>query len=292
MSGPLQPSDISIPSTLIRFPSPSPSPSPPLSNSAFSPEPFSNLRDERAFEDAKHLSAKLVQTATLNPTLVTVPSTAQQIQENIDILADLDPDDTFDIDLTHLRLETLKGLGLERFVKVERVSMRQNALNELWFDEDNDAEEQGKTLNGNGKATEEQEEVETASEGEDNGATNDTTKPTKHTLIHPLSLLPALQELDLYDNRLTTSSLYSLLPQPNLTSLDVSFNNIRSLKPLEPTEDGALPFPKLEMLYVIQNKLNRIEGVKLREGLRYLELGGNRIRASSFPPLPRLIVVD
>jgi len=42
----------------------------------------------------------------------------ETIAENEEILADL-PDDALDLELTHLRLRTLRGLGLQRFKSVE-----------------------------------------------------------------------------------------------------------------------------------------------------------------------------
>jgi Leucine-rich repeat (LRR) protein len=70
-------------------------------------------------------------------------------------------------------------------------------------------------------------------------------------------------------------------------SLDFSFNNLRSLL-LPPSHAAAATPPlealaKLEQVYLIQNKISRIEGLTgpgLAQNLRSLELGGNRIRVS------------
>jgi protein phosphatase 1 regulatory subunit 7 len=85
-----------------------------------SKEPFSNLKlDERHFEDSKKREAKLVMGPPLGG-----PQSGDQVHEgdviaeNEEILADL-PDDALDLELTHLRLRTLRGLGLERFTKVQ-----------------------------------------------------------------------------------------------------------------------------------------------------------------------------
>lgn len=63
------------------------------------------------------------------------------------------------------------------------------------------------------------------------------------------------------------------------SSLDLSFNLLRSVSPLnDPSPDSPHAYPHLTHLYLIQNKLSKIEGVKHRTGLTYLEFGGNRIR--------------
>lgn len=62
-------------------------------------------------------------------------------------------------------------------------------------------------------------------------------------------------------------------------SLDLSFNLLRSISPLDDLSPTSLyAYPKLDHLYLIQNKLSKIEGVKHRTSLVYLEFGGNRIR--------------
>lgn len=43
---------------------------------------------------------------------------------------------------------------------------------------------------------------------------------------------------------------------------------------------SAYHYPHLTHLYLIQNKLTKIEGVRDRTSLTYLEYGGNRIRVS------------
>jgi Leucine-rich repeat (LRR) protein len=60
------------------------------------------------------------------------------------------------------------------------------------------------------------------------------------------------------------------------SSLDLSFNNIR--------HPPSLPsFKKVNVLYLVQNKISRIEEGELdwcAETITSLELGGNRIRVS------------
>ena len=134
MARPLEPKgDFSLPAGLDAPAAPSPEPE---SDGALTPpsegeshEPFANLKmDERHFEDSKkrdERKAKLVMGEPLggnsgnnNETVVE----GEVLAENEDILADL-PDDATDLELTHLRLRTLRGLGLERFTKVQVSSL-------------------------------------------------------------------------------------------------------------------------------------------------------------------------
>jgi len=69
-------------------------------------------------------------------------------------------------------------------------------------------------------------------------------------------------------------------------SLDLSFNLLRSLAPFDDdSADSEYAYPELDHLYLIQNKLAKIEGVAHRLGLVYLELGGNRIRTIENLPI-------
>lgn len=101
-------------------------------------ERFANLKtDERHFEDEK---ARLERNARLvmGPPLGEGHAGAargppqdqviagEELAQNEDILADFD-DDALDLELTHLRLRTLRGLGIERFRKVQ-VRARQRDL--------------------------------------------------------------------------------------------------------------------------------------------------------------------
>lgn len=66
-------------------------------------------------------------------------------------------------------------------------------------------------------------------------------------------------------------------------SLDLSFNLIRSVTPfVDESAESPYAFPELTHLYLIQNKLGKIEGVRHRHKLVYLEFGGNRIRVCHY----------
>lgn len=67
-------------------------------------------------------------------------------------------------------------------------------------------------------------------------------------------------------------------------SLDLSFNLLRSIAPLnDSSPTSPFAYHELDHLYLIQNKLSKIEGVQHRTGLVYLEFGGNRIRVNHLP---------
>ncbi|OCF37236.1 enzyme regulator [Kwoniella heveanensis BCC8398] len=87
--------------------------------------------------------------------------------------------------------------------------------------------------------------------------------------------LNELEELDLYDNRLGGRVEDDELKGcPNLTSLDLSFNNIRH-PPILPSQK------RLNVLYLVQNKIASIAPGDLdwcADTITSLELGGNRIR--------------
>lgn len=136
MSRPLEPKgELSLPAGLdSSHPTTASTSEPePLSDGAPTPpsetesrEPFANLKlDERHFEDSKkrdERKAQLVmgpplggeQQGNNNETVID----GEVLAENEEILAEL-PDDATDLELTHLRLRSLRGLGLERFTKVQ-----------------------------------------------------------------------------------------------------------------------------------------------------------------------------
>ena len=182
-----------------------------------------------------------------------------------------------EIELTHARLKTLAHLRLPRFDKslkvrchsrrlfafhrygAQRLCLRQNLLSSLT--------------------------VSPEAEGPD----------TVDEAV--LEALTALEDLDLYDNRLPTidglsglsslrcalclrSLIFALTRSPHST-LDLSFNLLRRI----PAEALAT-MTSLKTLYIIQNKISHIEGLApLAATLTSLELGGNklRVRAAAWP---------
>ena len=72
----------------------------------------------------------------------------------------------------------------------------------------------------------------------------------------------------MYDNRIV--EIKGLDNLPNLTVLDLSYNNIKKIENLD-------KLPKLKKLYLLSNKIKKIENLEFAE-LDMLELGSNKIR--------------
>jgi len=82
---------------------------------------------------------------------------------------------------------------------------------------------------------------------------------------------PHLTELDLYENKL--SDLRQCHWPADLVTLDLSFNEIKHL------DDSVRPLTHLRELYLVANRLKRIEGITSLTRLRLLELGSNALRS-------------
>merc|ERR1719253_33859 len=95
------------------------------------------------------------------------------------------------------------------------------------------------------------------------------------TKIEGLQNFKALEVLELYDNAI--DSLDGLnddgcgVPCKTLRILDMSYNVIRDMEPVQFC-------PNLVELYLAQNKLKTIKGIKHLSKLKKLDLGANRIR--------------
>jgi len=88
-----------------------------------------------------------------------------------------------------------------------------------------------------------------------------------------LHVLTALEELDLYDNKVKHVG-EGLDRLSNLSILDLSFNLLRHVP------DTLSHLTSLKTVYFVQNKISHITGLdSVGRTLRSLELGGNRIRA-------------
>ncbi|RYG69626.1 leucine-rich repeat domain-containing protein [archaeon] len=86
-----------------------------------------------------------------------------------------------------------------------------------------------------------------------------------------LETCQGLEKLELYDNHI--EYITGIQTLHSLRILDLSFNSIRQLV------DLGRSVPRLQELYVAQNKLRKIEGLQGLPHLRLLDLGANRIRA-------------
>lgn len=203
-----------------------------------SKEPFSNLKlDERHFEDSKKREAKLVMGPPLGgPSQQDQVVEGETIAENEQILADL-PDDALDLELTHLRLRTLRGLGLERFTKVQvservcsllfvrcadplttpsssrqRISLRQNLLTSLSYLPLPPLASSSALVTADAATTpsdaprdeldEDELDDEDAAKKEAEYPYDERRRESAEETVWPLRDLKELEELDLYDNSL------------------------------------------------------------------------------------------
>lgn len=141
----------------------------------------------------------------------------EQIPPDEDLLDDEDPE-TEDIDLVHCRITDTELLRLERFHKLKRLCLRQNAIEKV---------------------------------------------------VLPESLSEKLEELDLYDNLIST--IRGLDTLTNLRTLDLSFNKIKHIKNIS-------TLTSLTELYFVQNRITKIESLDSLVNLTMIELAANRIR--------------
>jgi len=110
------------------------------------------------------------------------------------------------------------------------------------------------------------------------------------TKMEGFSSLQKLQLLELYDNSI--ESLDGLDPDKDsccfgdtLTTLDMSYNVIRVMNPVEFC-------PNLVELYIANNKLKTISGLKHLSSLRKIDLGANRIRKMEESELSGLVSLE
>jgi protein phosphatase 1 regulatory subunit 7 len=111
-------------------------------------------------------------------------------------------------------------------------------------------------------------------------------------LIHTMEGLSGFVELELlelYDNSITALSALNEgvngSPGHTLRVLDMSYNVIRDMKPVEAC-------PNLQELYLANNKLKSMAGLRGLTRLRKIDLGANRIREMNEEELSGLINLE
>ena len=96
----------------------------------------------------------------------------------------------------------------------------------------------------------------------------------RQNLIHevrpfPANLHASLREMDVYDNKIKAITTdFNVFP--HLRVLDLSYNNVRIIENLD--------IPTLEVLFLTENKITKIQNLDKLPNLKQLELGSNRIR--------------
>jgi len=101
--------------------------------------------------------------------------------------------------------------------------------------------------------------------------------------------LPKLETLELYDNMVQSLDEESLkgCGPTTLRILDMSYNAIRSMAPVQYCNGETLT-----ELYLANNKLKEISGLKHLKNLRKLDLGANRIRVLNGSELSGLVNLE
>ena len=186
---------------------------------------------------------------------------AEQIEADEDLLDDY-PLDTEDIDLVHCRISSIPALHLERYSKVQRLCLRQNAISSIDFPKSLGSELLELDLYDN---------LISHIKGLDT-LTNLTSldlsfNKIKH--IKNISHLSHLTELYLVQNRIT--KIENLAGLPSLTSIELAANRIRDIENLEPL--GTT----LQELWLGKNKITEIKNLDSLTSLRSLDLKSNRL---------------
>jgi protein phosphatase 1 regulatory subunit 7 len=177
-----------------------------------------------------------------------------QIEADEDLLDDY-PVDPEDIDLVHCRISSLPALRLERFTKVQRLCLRQNAISSI-------------DLPANVRATLQELDFY------DNLISH----------IKGLEDMPALKSLDLSFNKI--KHIKNVNHLTTLTELYFVQNRISKIENLEGLSN-------LTMIELAANRLRVIENLDNLTGLRELWLGKNKItEIKNLSPLTNLRLVD
>ncbi|KAI9207357.1 uncharacterized protein BJ171DRAFT_494394 [Polychytrium aggregatum] len=169
-------------------------------------------------------------------------------------------DDITDLDLSHERLVTFVGLGLERFKLLERLSVRQNLIFKI------------ECLEGLGLK-----ELDLY----DNRIVDvDGLEHLKETLvsldlsfnkirhIHGVNKLTALTDLYFVANKI--SKIENLVGLSNVTNLELGANRIRVI-------EGLDTLVSIEQLWLGKNKIRRLENLNSLTNLKILSMQSNRI---------------
>ena len=187
-----------------------------------------------------------------------------QIEADEDLLDDY-PTDTEDIDLVHCRISSLSALHLERFTKLQRLCLRQNAISSI-------------DLPASVRSTLQELDfydnlVSHVKGLEDMPALTSldlSFNKIKH--IKNVNHLTALTELYFVQNRI--SKIENLGGLTNLTMIELAANRLREIENLD-------SLVALRELWLGKNKITEIKNVGHLTNLRLLDLKSNRLTTLS-----------
>jgi protein phosphatase 1 regulatory subunit 7 len=186
----------------------------------------------------------------------------EEVEADEDILDDY-PEDTEEVDVTHLRVRSLASLGLKRFPNVKMACFRQNLVTSLDGVEDLPCDIEELDFYDNRLAHMDQR----LAHFNDNMRTLDLSfNNIKH--IKNIEHLTGLKTLYLCQNKI--SRVQGLNTLQNLRSIELGANRIREIKDLD-------HLVNLEELWLGKNKITKLQNLQNFKKLRILSIQANRI---------------
>jgi protein phosphatase 1 regulatory subunit 7 len=183
-----------------------------------------------------------------------------QIEADEDLLDEY-PEDTEEIDLVHCRISSLSALKLQRFKKVQRLCLRQNAITNIDLPENLQNSLQELDLYDN---------LISHIKGLDGlkSVTSLDLSFNKIKHIKNVNHLTTLKELFFVQNRI--SKIENLDGLIALTMIELAANRIREIENLE-------HLTRLRELWLGKNKITEIKSLSSLTHLRLLDLKSNRL---------------
>ena len=187
-----------------------------------------------------------------------------EIEADEDLLDDY-PADSEDIDCVHCRISSIPALKLERFTRLERLCLRQNAIQSIEL-----PSSIGDTLQELDLYDNLISHVKGFYDMKKLTSLDLSFNKIKH--IKNVNHLKTLKELYFVQNRI--SKIENLEGLSNITMIELAANRIREIENLEPLQ-------ALEELWLGKNKITEIKNLSSFSSLRLLDLKSNRLTAIS-----------
>ena len=195
-----------------------------------------------------------------------------QIEADEDLLDDY-PVDTEDIDLVHCRISSLPALHLERFTRLQKLCLRQNAISSI-------------DIPANVRSTLQELDFYDNLLSHIKGLedmpilTSLDLSFNKIKHIKNVAHLTSLKELYFVQNRI--SKIENLEGLTSLTMIELAANRLREIENLE-------ALTQLKELWLGKNKITEIKNLSPLTNLRLLDIKSNRLTAlSGLADLPNL----
>lgn len=185
-----------------------------------------------------------------------------QLEADSEILQEFE-DDCESIDVSHMKIMSLKPLGLSRFQNLKSICFRQNLLTSMQGIED---------------LPEDMEEIDFYDNRlshmdrrlEKFGSHIKSLDLSFNNFRHIKHLQNMTQMTDLYLCQNDIGKIVNLNCLTNLTNLELGANRIKTIRGLE-------KLVNLEQLWLARNKISKIEGLETLKNLKLLSIQSNRI---------------